>query len=223
MPCSWHGKQFRAGCDEFQRILHLSQGAKSIASAMHEEGRRIQAREVCRAQLIRSARRVERVGEQKKPLHQARFACREHRRLPPAVRMAAEINAACRHPAHAGDCASQSLLIAFGASSRRRPRGSRLPERQIASQHGDTRRAERIPQSHQKWRATVRAGAMRQHESVSTGIRCGVQETSHRHVFRRHLQEFSDISHGHPPRGLTIRFHSAPGGSLPLSSAIRPH
>jgi hypothetical protein len=150
MPCSWHGKQFRAGCDEFQRLLHLAKCAESIASAMHEEGRRIQAREVRRPQLIRSSRRVKRVGEQKKPLDQARFACSEHRRLPPTVRMTAEINVAWRQPAHARDCGPQSLLIAFGASSRRRPRRSRLPERQIASQYRNARRAERIRQSHQK-------------------------------------------------------------------------
>jgi hypothetical protein len=109
--------------------------------------------------------------------------------------MAAKINAARSQASHRRNGGPQSLLIPFRASSRRRPCGSRLPERQIASQHSQARSAERIRESYYKWRPATGAGAMCQHQSVGTGIRCGVQEASHRLVFRRCLLEFSKLSH----------------------------
>jgi hypothetical protein len=131
--------------------------------------------------------------------------------------MAAEKDAAGRQTAQARDGGSQPLLIAFCASSRRRPGGTRLPERQIASQYGETRRTECVCQSHQKWRVAVCAGAVRQHQTVSAGIRCEVQKTPHCDIFRRRLQKFSNLSHGQ--RRLMVRFHSATATPVSLPSS----
>src|ERR1700733_3676791 len=63
MPRTRYGEQFQLCRDELQGLLHLGKRAESIARAVHEEGWRLQEREVRRPQLIRPPRRMERVGE----------------------------------------------------------------------------------------------------------------------------------------------------------------
>lgn len=55
------GEQLGAGGDEGQRPLHFVERAKAVAGAVHEEGRRLQAREVLGAELIGTARRMKRI------------------------------------------------------------------------------------------------------------------------------------------------------------------
>jgi hypothetical protein len=63
MPRTRYGEQFRLCRDEFQCLLHLGKRAESIASAVHEEGGRLQEREVRPPNLNRPPPRLQRGGE----------------------------------------------------------------------------------------------------------------------------------------------------------------
>ncbi len=73
MSRCFYGKQFGAGGDFLERCFHFIDGAEGIACAVYEEGRRAKPGKVLRAELVRFARRVERIREQQEGFGEARF------------------------------------------------------------------------------------------------------------------------------------------------------
>lgn len=102
------------------------------------------------AQFRGPARRMERVGEKQKAICEFGFGGAEHGRLPSAVGVAAEKDAAWCVPAHGGDGRAEPLLIAFGTAAWRRSVRTRLAKRKIAAEHGQSGGAEGIGERDEK-------------------------------------------------------------------------
>lgn len=107
------------------------------------------------AQFRGPARRMERVGEKQKAICESGFSefgfgGAEHGRLPSAVGVAAEKDAAWCVPAHGGDGRAEALLIAFGTAARRRSVRTRLAKGKIAAEHSESGGAEGIGERDEK-------------------------------------------------------------------------
>ena len=122
------------------------------------------------------AGRVQRIGEQQQCLRHLRLLGGEHRRLPPAVGLAAEKHIAGYQVPHLGDGVAQPGAVGRGAAWRRWPGWSLLPERQVAAQHGDAGGAESLGCRDQHRHATIAAGPVREHEAMLGVGRGPVQE-----------------------------------------------
>ena len=80
--------------------------------------------------------------------------------------MAAEINAAGKMAAHRLDGGSESLLIWFGASARRRPVGARLAEGEIAAEDGEAGRGEGFRQGDEQQGVAVCSCSVGEDEAI---------------------------------------------------------
>ena len=123
----------------------------------------------------------------------------QHRRLPAAIRMAAQKNpAACLAPHRRNRCA-QPILILLRTSSRRWPVRPRLAERQIASQHRHARCTECLRQRSQQRRLAVGPGAVCQHQAIRDSTSRPMQKPPHPRILPRIVSEFFALSHSQCP------------------------
>jgi hypothetical protein len=68
--------------------------------------------------------------------------------------------------AHGRNSLSESLLITFGTARWWWPVRSQLAKGEIKAEDGNSRRAERIRQCHEKWGVAVRSRAVRENEAI---------------------------------------------------------
>src|SRR5271165_5445836 len=95
-----------------------------------------------RAQLLRLARRMQRVGEEQEAVRQFRRGSGQHARLASAVGVAAQEYAALRKLAHGEDRVAKPLAVALRATGAGRAVRRRLAVRQVAAQDEDARLGE---------------------------------------------------------------------------------
>ena len=195
MPRSGNRQQRRPRRNQPHRRFHLRNRPESIARPMNKQRRRSQLRKVPGSHHIRPLRRMQRIRQQQKRFGKAGFGRRQHRSLPSPIGMAAQKDAAfCLSPQR-GNRRTQAGLVAFSASARRRPAGTQLTKRQIASQHHPSGFAKGVRQSHQQRRLAVGSGAVSQHQAVRPRGLGAMEESPNRVILCRSVQE------------LTARFH----------------
>lgn len=93
--------------------------------------------------------------------------------------MAAEKHLAGHPVAQYSYCAREAGAILGRHRGEGRTVRTRLAKRQIAAEHGDTRRAEGVRYGDEQRRAGVRSGAVRQDQAVTNGCIGRVQESAH--------------------------------------------
>ena len=102
---------------------------------MDKQRRRLQPREVLSTELLRLARRVQRIGEQQQRIGDGGVLGSEECSLPSAVRVPAEDDEFRRDLTYRFGGALQSFAIARGCAWERRTRGTCLAIGKIAAQN----------------------------------------------------------------------------------------
>lgn len=124
--------------DDGERVLHLGDRAKRVARAVQKERGCPQLTKMLRAELVRLARRVERIGEQQKHFRNGRIFRRQNCGLACAVRVARENQRTRRDLARGFHGALEAFAIALRRAPLRRPCGALLTIGEIAAQHVKT-------------------------------------------------------------------------------------
>ena len=132
-------QQKRLGRDQLQCGFYLSNRRERIARAVDEESWRPQSGKVLRTQLLRFARRMEGIREQKQTICQPALIRTKHRCLASAVRMPAQKYLPGDPLAHGLHGSLQTFTITRGIPWMRRAEWPLLTKRQIAAKHGETR------------------------------------------------------------------------------------
>ena len=146
---------------------------------MHKQRRSYELGEMRDAQLLRFARRMERIREKDQPINQSGVLSRQHGRLAATVGMSAEEYMTRRLLPYQFHGPPQSFSIARGPSGRWRTKRALLPKRQIDAQYRKARIAKRLCHRDQKLSVTVSARSMRQDQCVPIGICWRVQKTTY--------------------------------------------
>ena len=181
--------------DELECGGEFVDGTEGVACAVDEESLGCELREMGRAQFVRAARWMERIGEQQEAVDEAWFGSGEHGGLTSPVGMAAEEDVACRLAAHRGEGGLDSLLIAFCASARWRAVRARLAEGQIAAEDCDARVAECGREGNEERGVAIGSGAVGEDKSVAGRIGGEMQEAANGRGVWRIGGEFSDFIH----------------------------
>ena len=145
---------------------------------MHEQAGRAQIRQMLNAKLLRLARRMQRIGKQQQSGHQLRLRGAKHRRLPPAIGVAAQKNSARHILAQSRNRIAQTRAIAFRIARKRRAGSPLLAKGQIAAQNDVAMSGKSFAERHQQRSSAIRARAMRQDQSVAVGIFGSVQKSA---------------------------------------------
>ena len=182
VACAGDGEQLCARRDELYCGLQLVECGEAVASAMNEEAGRVELREVCSAQVLRTLRWVERIGEQQQSVRDAGLRCGQHGGHAASVGMTTKEDAARHVVAHDIDGGAKALLVTLGAAAWGRPAGTRLAEGKIAPEHGNTRRAECISERNEERRGATSSGAMRQDKAILSGGAREVKESANGHI-----------------------------------------
>lgn len=167
MPSAVHDEEGGAGRNHRAGRFQLVDRAERIAGAVDEERGCPETGEVVGAERLRLARAMERIGQEQKRLDETGMRRGQHARLTTAVRDPAETHPAGAEAAYGPHRMAQPLAISPGCRGRRRPRRTRLTERQIAAQHGEACRRERRREIDEKRRLGVAAGAVGEDETVA--------------------------------------------------------
>ena len=150
--------------------VHFGKGTEGVAGAVDEQGWRLEPRKVTRAELLRFARRMQRIGEEQERVGDAGRLRREKRRLAAAIRMASENDERRGDLAHSLGGAQQAFAINFGPGASieetlRRAGGALLAVRKIAAQNMKTGTRKGFGDRHQQRRIAVGPRAVRDHET----------------------------------------------------------
>jgi len=129
---------------------------------MNEERRSFKLRKMGGTQLLRLARRVQRIGEQQEPVGESRIFRSQHTGLPAAIRDAAEPELAWMLFPEFQQFRLQACAVALGVGRARRTRRALLPENQIVPDDGDLMFGECIGERHQQRRIPIPSGAVRE-------------------------------------------------------------
>src|SRR5512146_1396301 len=110
---------------------HFRKRAEWIARTMDKQGRGAEIREVGGAQLLRLARRVQRIRKQEQAGRQVWLFGHQHGRLAAAVGMSAEKDFACNLSPQDFYGTAEAFAIAGGAAGKWRSVGPLLAKRKI--------------------------------------------------------------------------------------------
>ena len=130
------------------------------------------------AQLLGLSWRMQRVGEEHEAGGQSRLVGREEARLPAAIGMSGQQHLALYEVPQHRRRRFQPSAVGRRIRGRRRSPLPLLPEREIAAQHDEARRAEGAGEPDQERRVAVRARAVRQHDSAPDALLGPVQEAA---------------------------------------------
>ena len=130
------------------------------------------------AELLRFARRVQRIGEQQQARNQIWFGGAEHRGLASTVGVAAEKDPARDTLTQSSNRVAQARTIALRVAGKRRTGSPVLAEGQIATQDGVAMSSKRFAERHQQRGAAIRTRAVSQDQRFAVGIRGRVQEAA---------------------------------------------
>ena len=194
MPRSLHHQQLRSSRNQFHRRLHLrfrpnpSRSPLTNNSVFEEKGSAS-----CASAPAASANAADTkaaAGAPPAPAHPqpaSMPACRHRSALP---------EKSCQpFRAHRRNRRAQTLLVPLRASSHRWPVRSRLPERQIASQHRDSCRTKCLSQRPQQRSLAVGSGAVCQHKASRINTSSTMQKPPHRRVPHRIVFKFFAFPH----------------------------
>ena len=78
MACAGDGEKFCAPWDELHRRLQLIECGEAVARTVNKEAGRAKLREVRGAQVLRTLRRMERIGEQQEAINETGFSRGQH-------------------------------------------------------------------------------------------------------------------------------------------------
>jgi hypothetical protein len=173
-----NSEEFDPRADRRDSLLQFGERAEGIGASMDEDSREAHARKMLGAQLARLPRRVQRIREQEKRVRDGGIFGREHRRLAPAIGVAAEEDRSAHNVPHRRDSSAQTIPIRRTTAPRRRAGLPPLPERQVDAKRGDACVAERRRRREKQRGLAISAGAMRQHETSSARARSGMQKAS---------------------------------------------
>ena len=145
---------------------------------------------MCRARLIRTTWRVERIREEQQRVGHLRLLGRGHARLTSSVRLPADGHPAWEQLAQHIRSADQSGPVARRAPGMRWPAPASLTIRKIASQDGEPPSGKGVAHGDEKRRRAIAARAMREDETASRGRRRSMEKSPNgrlpgRHVFER--------------------------------------
>jgi hypothetical protein len=146
--------------DGGERGLHFGDGAERVAGPMEKQRGCPQLIEMLRAELVRLARRMERVGEEQKRVGDAGCFGGENTRLAGAVGMTSEDNGPGHDFAHGFDGALQAFAIALRRATMRRAGRALLAIGKIAAQDVKASGGEGFGNGKQERRIAIGASAV---------------------------------------------------------------
>lgn len=184
MAGCFDGEELRAGRNQREGCGHLFERAGGIAASLDKESGRAEFGEVLGAELVRFARRMERIGEQEQRLGQAWLCCGKDRGLAASIGVASQKNTLCAVAAYRFHGRAEACLIP-GCGVQGRSVGTLLAEGEIATEHGDTRGSEGLGQRGEEGSLAIGSGSVGEDEGgVGRGrVRSGfVEEAADRRV-----------------------------------------
>jgi hypothetical protein len=143
---------------------------------MYEQRRRVQIGQMLCALLLRLAWWMQRIRKEQESSGKFRFFRAEHARLTSAVRMSAEKNLSGDLLLQRRDGILQSRAIMRRIARAGWSPGSHLPKRQIAAQHGESSRAQRLSHRDEERSLRISARTMGQYQPLVVGILWEVQK-----------------------------------------------